>query len=185
VKISRLKTVSFLSILFLLSSCAGSILPTKKPKPEEKIESYSEDISIFLPVFESPKNTESEKKTSQKTNQEPTENVQIASQTEEVNKILSKIAENNKLAANGNGYRVQVYIGNTKADFEAAKSFLFRNFSDYEVYESYSQPTYRLKMGDFLNINEAQTILEEVKARYSSARLVTEKINVKKAIENK
>jgi SPOR domain len=164
----------------------SSILPTKKPKLEPKIDSYSEDLSVFLPSYEIEKAIdlpiEESKKTSPNTNRPA---VEIKSQSEDVEKIMVKLAEYNKKIANGSGYRVQVYIGNNKQDFESAKSFLYQNFSDHEVYESYSQPTYRLKMGDFLNNKEADTVLEEIKSRYSSARLITEKINIKKAIDNK
>jgi SPOR domain len=164
----------------------SSILPSKKPKPEEKIESYSEDLSVFLPNYESEKPIETPIEMGKKSPSTPTKAiVDIKSQSEDVEKIMVKLAEYNKKIANGAGYRVQVYIGNNKQEFESAKSFLYQNFSDHEVYESYSQPTYRLKMGDFLNNKEAEVILDEVKSRYSSARLITEKINIKKAIDNK
>jgi SPOR domain len=181
-----LKKAIFIYILCFFSSCVSSILPTKKPKPEEKIESYSEDLSVFLPTYESEKPIESPSEADKKTPSSPAKaNVEIKSQSEEVDKIILKLAEYNKKIANGAGYRVQVYIGNNKQEFESAKSFLYQNFSDHEVYESYSQPTYRLKMGDFLNNKEAEVILDEVKSRYSSARLITERINIKKAIDNK
>jgi SPOR domain len=161
----------------------SSILPTKKPKPEEKIDTYSEDLSVFLPEYKTEKIPD-RPVIDEKTNI-PSSSVEIKSQNEEVEKILVKLAEYNKKIANGNGYRIQVYTGNNKQDFENAKNFIYQNFSDYEVYETYSQPTYRLKMGDFINAKEAENILNEVKNRYESARLITEKINIKKAVENK
>jgi SPOR domain len=181
-----LKKIVFVYILLFLSSCVSSILPTKKPKPEEKIETYSEDLSVFLPNYESEKTIEIPIEEGKKGSPSPSKaNVEIKSQSEDVDKIIVKLAEYNKKMANGSGYRVQVYVGNNKQEFESAKSFLYQNFSDHEVYETYSQPTYRLKMGDFLNNKEAEVILDEVKSRYSAARLITEKINIKKAIDNK
>ncbi len=181
-----LRKFVLLYVLVFFSSCVSSILPTKKPKPEEKIESYSEDLSVFLPKYDVEKAIERPMedlpKTSSNTNKAA---VEIQSQSAEVDKILLKLAEFNKKVANGAGYRVQVYIGNNKQEFESAKSYLYQNFSEHEVYEAYSQPTYKLKLGDFLSNKDAEIVLDEVKSRYSSARLITEKINIQKAIDNK
>lgn len=168
-----------------LGSCINSALPTKKPKPEAKIEEYSEDLSVFLPIYEEKisKETPTTDNTKNTTAIKPTES--IVNQNVEVDAILEKYKELNKRMADGNGYRIQVFIGNRKADFESAKSFLFRNYAEHEVYESYSQPTYKLKMGDFMSYIEAETTLSDIKSRYSSARIVSEKINIKNAINNK
>ena len=185
-KFTGLRKIVCVYVLVLCSSCVSSILPTKKPKPEEKIDTYSEDLSVFLPKYDTERPIEKPTEDFPKANSNaPKASVEISSQSAEVDKILLKMAEYNKKIANGAGYRVQVYIGNNKQEFESAKSFLYQNFSEHEVYESYSQPTYKLKLGDFLSNKEAEIILDEVKSRYSSARLITEKINIQKAIDNK
>ncbi len=181
-----LRKFVFLYVLVFLSSCVNSILPTKKPKPEEKIDSYSEDLSVFLPQYNIEKPIERPIEDLPKTTPNAAKtNIEIQSQSAEVDKILLKLAEYNKKVANGTGYRVQVYIGNNKQEFESAKSYLYQNYGEHEVYESYSQPTYKLKMGDFLSNKDAEIILDDIKSRYSSARLITEKINIQKAIDNK
>jgi hypothetical protein len=95
------------------------------------------------------------------------------------------IKETNKKLAEGKGYRIQVFSGNNKMDFEAAKSYLYRNFSELELYESYSQPTYRIKVGDFISLDEANRYSAEIKNKFNTVRIISDKINVKKALEIK
>lgn len=177
--------ILIIMLTLALGSCINSAIPSKKPKPEAKIEEYSEDLSVFLPIYEEKisKETTNTENPKNSPSSKPADN--IVNQNIEVDAILEKYKEQNKRMADGNGYRIQVFIGNNKADFESAKSFLFRNYAEHEVYESYSQPTYKLKMGDFMSYTEAETTLNDIKSRYSSARIVSEKINIKNAINNK
>ena len=99
--------------------------------------------------------------------------------------IQGSIKETNKKLAEGKGFRIQVFSGNNKADFESAKSYLYRNFSELELYESYSQPTYKIKVGDFISVDEASRYQSDLKTKFSTVRIISDKINVKKALEIK
>lgn len=174
---------NFLFVLVILSATAcvrrttpsgsGSSGPTSN---------YSEDISHLLPKYDEAggKTTDSKENNTA----EPV-NVAFSDDNEKVNSALDKIIEHNKTYNNGQGFRIQVFSGNSRADFENAKSYLLRNFPQLEIYESYSQPTYRIRIGDFLYYQDAEKYSGPLKQRFGATRIVSEKINIKKALNSK
>ena len=179
---------NLLYFLFLTSSfsCVRSLTPSKNEKNEEKITEYSEDLSVFRPKYNTNDIKEEEKPETKNTEKKSTNtSTQIKDDNAAVETILEQIKETNKKLADGKGYRIQVFSGNTKADFENAKSYLFRYFSDLEVYESYSQPTYKIKVGDFLSVAEAEKYAGSLKQKFGTVRIISDKINIKKALDIK
>ena len=133
------KHLLFVSFLWVLFSCTNKLTPNRENKNVEKITEYSEDLSIFRPKNETSESVNTDKSDSPKTQSAQNNSAStLKNENENVEKVLTYIKENNKKAAEGKGYRIQVFSGNNKLDFEAAKSYLYRNFSDLELYESYS-----------------------------------------------
>jgi hypothetical protein len=169
-----------------LNGCIKTFSPSKSDKNVEKITEYHEDLSVFVPKYseEVPIETVIEKKEtiSQSSN---SKGLLKNSDTAAVDEILKKIAEANSQIKEGQGFRIQVFSGNVKSDFENAKSYLYRFHSNLEIYESFSQPTYKIVVGDFLTRADAENSLNVLKSRFESARIISDKINVKKAFENK
>jgi SPOR domain len=180
------KNLLFVSFLWVLSSCMSKLTPTKESKNVEKITEYSEDLSVFRPKYEATESIILEKTEIPKTTPTPTNTTTaLKNENEAVEAILAHIKETNKKLAEGKGYRIQVFSGNNKADFEGAKSYLYRNFSELELYESYSQPTYKIKVGDFVSIDEATRYQADLKTKFSTVRIISDKINIKKALDIK
>jgi len=180
------KYLLFVSFLWVLSSCISKLTPTKENRNVEKITEYSEDLSVFRPKYETTLPVIIEKTELPKTSSTPTKSSSILkNENDVVEAMLTHIKESNKKLAEGKGFRIQVFSGNNKADFESAKSYLYRNFSELELYESYSQPTYKIKIGDFISIDEATRYQADLKTKFSTVRIISEKINIKKALENK
>ena len=180
------KYLFFVSFLWILSACMGKLSPSKESKNIEKITEYSEDLSIFRPKYDTSELVKVDKTEAPKTS--TTQNYSastLKNENEAVETVLSHIKETNKKLAEGKGYRIQVFSGNNKMDFEAAKSYLYRNFSELELYESYSQPTYRIKVGDFISLVEDNRYSAEIKNKFNTVRIISDKINVKKALEIK
>ena len=180
------KYLLFVSFLWILSACMSKLSPSKESKNIEKITDYSEDLSIFRPKYDASElikidKTEASKTPTTQNNSTST----LKNENEAVEIVLSHIKETNKKLAEGKGNRIQVFSGNNKMDFEAAKSYLFRNFSELELYESYSQPTYRIKVGDFISLDEANRYSADLKNKFNTVRIISDKINVKKALEIK
>lgn len=180
------KYLFFVSFLWILSACMSKLSPSKESKNVEKITEYSEDLSVFRPKYETNETVKVEKVDSPKsTNTQGNAPSTLKNENEAVEAVLTHIKETNKKLTDGKGYRIQVFSGNNKMDFEAAKSYLYRNFSELELYESYSQPTYRIKVGDFISIDEANRYSADLKNKFSTVRIISDKINVKKALEIK
>lgn len=179
-----MNTKIFLHILVLafLSACTKNISMQKSKAKENKIESYSEDLSMFLPKYE----IVAEHKTKledqiQKDIKKPLVEKNIVSDTKKVDEVLLKLSQNNSMVSEAMGYRIQLYSGNNKTDFDAAKSYIYRIHSELALYESYSQPTYRIKVGDFLSKSDAEKYYYSLKARFGTVRIINDKIDLKKA----
>lgn len=178
------KYLFFVSFLWILSACISKLSPSKDNKNNEKITEYSEDLSVFRPKYETLETPKVEKNDLHKSPTSRNNNASnLKNQNEAVESVISHIKETNKKLADGKGYRIQVFSGNNKLDFEATKSYLYRNFSELELYESYSQPTYRIKVGDFISLDEANRYSADLKNKFSTVRIISDKINVKKALE--
>lgn len=163
------------SILFV-SSCASKVTPVKSnSKP---ITVYEEDISYLLPEFK----IEEEETIAV---MEPLKEIAFENDNKLIDNMLAKIVEENKSFSSGVGYRIQIFSGNSKSDFESAKSYILRNFPELEVYESYSHPTYRVKAGDFIHLQDAIRYNLDLKNYFGTTRVLNEKINLNKALNIK
>jgi sporulation related protein len=76
------------------------------------------------------------------------------------------------------GYRVQVYSSTRlqqtmrrKAEFETA-------FKDLKVYVVFTEPSYRLRIGDFTNKVEAYELMQKLKKKYPEAFIVKDQIKI-------
>jgi hypothetical protein len=167
-------------------SCAKSVTVSQKNNNTEKINEYNEDLSVFRPKYAFEEQVNKPKIETQAVEQKTVESTtKIKSDTQAVDEILKQMKDFNAKISDGRGYRIQLFSGNDKMEFENAKTYLYRNFSNLEVYESYSQPTYKIKVGDFVSREDAEKYLSELKSRFSTIRIISEKINIKKALENK
>lgn len=141
---------------------------------------YSEDISALLPSYEEAKEDKKESK-----EEVIPSTVEIKDDGDKVKAAQSKILEYNKTYNNGQGYRIQIFSGNSRSDFENAKSYMLRNFPNLEIYETYSQPTYRIRVGDFIHYQDAEKYSANLRQRFGTTRIISEKINIKKALNTK
>lgn len=76
------------------------------------------------------------------------------------------------------GFRVQIYTGPSRSEAYAAQSRFQRMYSDISTYVSYTQPNYRVKVGDFRSRSEAQAIMRELRKDFTAVFLFTEQVNV-------
>lgn len=178
-----MKHYFLLLILFTVGfSCSKKAVPGRGSG--EKISEYYEDISALMPSVDKKvvvKEVEEEKEEVVK----PKPTGVFEDDNEKVDGVMALIIENNKKFNNGQGFRIQVFSGNSKSDFESARTYVFRSYPKLEVYESYSQPTYKIKTGDFLTYQDAERYLSLLKPRFGTARIINDKIDIKKALDIK
>ena len=77
------------------------------------------------------------------------------------------------------GFRVQIYSGldRQSAYFEQAKFKI--KYPAIKTYISYTQPNYKLRVGDFRTKLEAEKLMNELKKNYSSMFIFSEMIILK------
>jgi len=99
----------------------------------------------------------------------------------QIDSLISKRLALSQSANSGNtvtsmGFRVQIFsgLGREKAFEEQTKFRLL--FPGVTSYVSYTQPNYRIRVGDFRTKLEAQKFVNDLKDQYSSLFIFAEKI---------
>src|SRR5690606_27058417 len=76
------------------------------------------------------------------------------------------------------GFRVQIYSGPSSNEAYAAQARFQQQYQDIATYVSYTQPNYRVKVGDFRSRSEAQAFMREVRKSFPTVFLFTEQVVV-------
>jgi len=86
------------------------------------------------------------------------------------------------------GYRVQVFSDNNqrtaKGEARSKEKLMRESFPDYGTYVVYNSPFWRLKVGDFRTMHEAEAAADEIKSRFPSfareVRVVRDRVNYRR-----
>lgn len=180
-KFSNYIKLVFISSSILFTACGKN---TSGSKSSAAIANYSEDLTEVRPKFEysqeeSP--VEEEKPVKVKNNDKPATEPQ--NDNAQISKVLNRIAMANEQITDAQGYRISIFSGNSRSDFEAAKSYILQYFPELQIYESYSQPTYKIKVGDFMKRIDAEKYYSSLNGRFNSSRIIRDKIAVQKSFE--
>jgi glucose/arabinose dehydrogenase len=183
-----MKQVNY-SILFcfigwiLFSGCAR-VTPTG----EKQNTTEQEDLADIRPRFEyveptvkvKPVSTIAEKPATEK--DKPSADLSVNIQ---LGAALDTMARQNKLIRYISGFRIQIYSGNVRSQADAAKAYVYQNFPNLMPYVTYTQPSYRVKVGDFMYRSDAEAYLLQMKDQYTSAMIVAEKVEIKKGLASR
>lgn len=173
--------LSYLLLIFLLCECKPTNL--RQPNSDEKqIVSYEEDLSLVRPLFNNQVIDLSDELIEQDADLDnyPT-NVQ--SIHGELHSKIEAMVQKNKSIVDISGYRIQVFVGNNKDEFDSARQYILQNFPNAELYTSYSQPTYRLKMGDFVSKADAERFLSLLKMRFPMSKVIPDTVSLKNSLK--
>ena len=179
-----LKVVLCICLSIIVSACSRSTTPTKNNNIG--IGNYEEDLSDVRVKYDpKPITSPSSEKVSAKEKSSGIA-IQLPQQVNsQVDIALDSIAVRNKNVRYSTGYRIQVYVGNDRRDVDEAKVFIYQNFPELNTYLTFSQPTYKLKVGDFTSRLDAERYYSSIKHRYSMAMVVSERIDIKKSMQTK
>lgn len=172
--------------VFLASAffaCKRSIVPVKNTT--DIIGDYDEELSEVRVHYDSKPTTVLEE--TKVIKEKPATNVtkipkQVNSQ---VDVALDSIAVHNKTVRYSSGYRIQVFVSNDRKEVDEAKSYIYQNFPELSTYLTFSQPTYKLKTGDFTSRLDAERYYSTIRQRYSMAMIISEKIDIRKSMQMK
>ncbi len=102
-------------------------------------------------------------------------------QPQKLNNLLGRNIAMNKERKGFPGWRIQVFFDsdrNARQQAQIIKSRLMRAFYNTDVYLSYEDPYYSVRLGDFRSKHEAQRFLKKVENDYPRAHLVRDLIKL-------
>lgn len=76
-----------------------------------------------------------------------------------------------------NGYRIQIFYGNERKEAYHIQDKFKSLYPEYNTYISYTQPNYRVKVGDFRTRLEAQKMMVELRPIFPTLFIFNERIN--------
>lgn len=102
----------------------------------------------------------------------------------QIDSLISRRLELSRAGSSGNsvtssGFRVQIFSGLKRDEAYSAQSKFKSLYPGIASYVSYTQPNYRVRVGDFRTKLEAQKLVNELKKQYPSLFIFAEKINPK------
>ncbi|MGV3684444.1 MAG: SPOR domain-containing protein [Daejeonella sp.] len=100
----------------------------------------------------------------------------------QIDSLIAKRLELSRMGSSGNtvtslGFRVQIFSGLEREQAYAEQTKFRALYPTVRTYISYTQPNYRVRVGDFRTKLEAQKFLTELKKQYPSLFIFAEKIN--------
>lgn len=74
------------------------------------------------------------------------------------------------------GFRVQIYAGSNRSEAYAIQARFKNQYSDMDTYITYSEPNYRVKVGDFRSRSQANEFMSTIRSQYRSVFVFQEDI---------
>ena len=174
----------------LISGCAGSRSVSPGKSAVVDYNSYNEDLSSVRPVY---KSTSIKPPVASKTAVpvttprkpdagKPTALTEAMHVNRRLDLVLDTLATQNRSIRYAPGFRIQVYVGTQRQQVDDARTLITQNFPDLNPYLSYNQPTYKLKVGDFMRRIDAERYYTSIKQLIPSAQLQPDKVDIRRSL---
>lgn len=189
-------SVSLVVGMLLLNSCttSRSVTSGRTTTSSTNYNSYDEDLTANRPVYNptaatsastnrptTPANTPSTP-ARKPDNRKPTMPVEALHVNRRLDLVLDTLATQNRSVRYAPGFRIQVYVGTQRQQVDAAKLLITQNFPELNPYLSYTQPTYKLKVGDFMRRLDAERYYSAIRKLISSAQLQPDKVDIRRSL---
>lgn len=178
-----------------MTGCAGS----RSVTTAVDYNSYNEDLSFVRPVYNTPPpfsspaaspakppvpstTTSAPRKMETRKPNVPIEALHI---NRRLDLVLDTIATKNRAIRYAPGFRIQVYVGTQRKEVDAAKLLISQNFPELSPYLTYNQPTYKLKVGDFMRRIDAEWYYASIRRLVESAQLQPDKVDIRRSLSIK
>ncbi|GAB4031259.1 SPOR domain-containing protein [Spirosoma gilvum] len=190
----RLGIVLILGVL-TITGCASSRSVSSGSSATD-YNSYNEDLASVRPVYNANPTSANSTTTNRPTtpvtnptntprrtdNRKPNAPIEALHINRKLDLVLDTIATQNRSIRYAPGYRIQVYVGNQRQEAEAAKLMVSQNFPELSPYLSYNQPTYKLKVGDFMRRLDAERYYASIRRLIASAQLQPDKVDIRRSL---
>ncbi len=169
--------------LALLSACAPKLAPTSTRAATV----VSEDLSAYRPRYSvATAPNPAPKKPVSPVEKRPMAPALATDQplhiTRRLDMVLDTLAMRNRYVKHALGYRIQLYVGTSRQEADEVKIYVYQTFPELNVYMTYSAPTYRLRVGDFINRMDVERYFEALKVPYPNAMIQNDKVEIRKSL---
>jgi len=178
----------FICFIYALTACAGS-RPAVSGRSSTDYNSYNEDLAITRPVYApAPTAPVSRPATTAPVRKpepapvKPGSTADVLTVNRRLDSVLDTLANRNRSIRYAPGYRVQVYVGTQRQKVEETKLLIYQNFPELSPYLTYAQPTYKLKVGDFMRRIDADRYYSSIKQLIPSAQLQPDKVILRRSL---
>jgi len=97
-----------------------------------------------------------------------------------VGEWLDSLQSKNLKVKYAKGFRIQLYVGADRDVAFKAKETAYKLLKGDEVYMTYTLPTFKVQVGDYMDRIEAEHAFRTIRGRYPDALIVHEKIIVQR-----
>jgi hypothetical protein len=162
---------------FLIAAMVWNCAP-KAAKKATGAGQYEEDLSGYRPKYELPQKTTGAATTNTATTNNPadfgkdSDNVQVEEK-------MAAIREKNKGIKYTQGYRIQIYSGNSQEAAEKAKETVYRLDANLDPEVIYFTPNFKVKVGNYYDRVEAYETLVKIRQAFPQALLLPERVSIK------
>ena len=96
-----------------------------------------------------------------------------------IDTLVARRAELNKAIGIGevNGFRVQIFTGSNRKEAYNMQAKFQQDFPDIRSYVIYSDPNFKVRVGDFRTRLDAEKLQDQLKRSFDGTFIITEKIN--------
>jgi hypothetical protein len=94
--------------------------------------------------------------------------------------LVNKNIEINKASQHIDGYRIQIFTGSDRINASALRAKFLADFPTEQIYLIYQQPYFKLRVGDYRNLIESQSMYQQLQKQYGQILIVPDKINLPK-----
>lgn len=169
---------SIQNILLVLSVATVGFLscsPQSVPQKNQEIDyTYSDDLSKYRPTFEEEAKVE---QASEKVVQNEPLKVSFDI-SEQLNAVIDSMLVKNDSIRLTDGYTILVYSGNDELQAGRVRNRLFDLVPEWDAKFSYKLPTYFVKVGQFYQQIEAQSLYRKIRNYYPTASIVPDKFPI-------
>lgn len=97
-----------------------------------------------------------------------------------IDSLVHLYQEINKADPKMDGYRIQLFTGVDRNIAIAIRSKFMIDFPAEQIYLIYQQPYFKLRVGDYRNLIEAQSMYTQLQKQFEQILIVPDKINLPK-----
>ena len=97
-----------------------------------------------------------------------------------IDSLVKKYQEINTVTPHLDGYRIQIFTGADRNNAVAIGNKFLTDFPEQQIYLIYQQPYFKLRVGDYRNLIEAQSFYTQLQKQFGQILIVPDKINLPK-----